>query len=173
MHVDGFVGMDAHTATARGDGGGREGPFHIVALDDDVAGLAHHLGHGSHYMLTTIGARVFGNLTDAGCTEVQTSTLTGSLNTYLGTTDNHLRASSKEGTTTVHIAYDDLRCRQYQSLGISHITAFLQFCHHVKLHLLHLRLAFPDLRKVFLYAALKCRELFFPILKYIVHISNF
>ena len=120
-------------------------------------------------MLATIGAGVFGNLSDAGCPELQASSLSGALDTHLGTADDDLRASGKEGTAAVHIADDDLGCRQHQPLAITHIAALLQLCHHVEFHLLHFRLALPDLCQVFLYATLKIRELLFPIFKYIVH----
>ena len=124
-------------------------------------------------MLAAVSAGIFGNLTDAGCPEIQTSTLTGSFDSYLSTTYDDLRTSGKEGTTAIHITDDDLRCRQHQPLGITHIAAFLQLCHHVEFHLLHLSLALADLRQVFLYTALEVGEFFLPILEYIVHILPF
>ena len=124
-------------------------------------------------MFTSVGARILCYLTDAGCTEVQASALAGSLDTYLSAANDDCRASGKEGAATVYIADDDLRGRQHQSLAVAHIAAFLQFGHHVELHLLHLCLALPDLCQVFLNTTLECGELFLPILEYIVHFLLF
>ena len=123
-------------------------------------------------MLPPVGARVFGNLADAGCPELQAAALSGSLDTYLGASDDDLGASRKEGAVAVDIANDDFRCRQHQPLGVAHIATFLQLCHYVELYLLHLCLALPDLRQVFLYAALKCGEFLFPFFKYIIHLTS-
>ena len=130
--------------------------------------LRYDLRQVFHHVLLSVGARVDGYLADAGCTAGDGACASHALERHVAALHDHLTHRSQQVAAVVHVADDDLRCRDHDAVLVAVELASIQAFEYLALHLLYGRLLLMNLFQFFLNALLEVVHHVLPLFKYII-----